>query len=62
MDSVEIRIASNIDLANSVPANYVIFKPYNETVELFPIEAYNIENVDIKGLFKSNNIEYGLVD
>jgi len=62
MDSVEIQIASNQDLANSLPSNYVIFKPYNETVELFPIEAYNIENVDLKNLFRNNNIKYKLVD
>lgn len=61
-DSVEIRIASNQDLADFIPANYVIFKPYNETVELFPIGVYNIEKVDIKELFKSNNIEYRLVE
>ena len=61
-DSVEIQIASNHDLGNSLPSNYVIFKPYNETVELFPIEAYNIENIKLKDLFKSNNIKYKLVE
>ena len=61
-DSVEIQIASNQELASLIPDNYKIFKPYNEKVELFPIEAYNIENVDINELFKVNKIEYNLVE
>jgi len=60
-DSVEIRIVSNHDLANILPVNYIIFKPYNETVELSPIEAFNIENIELKDLFESNNIEYKLI-
>ena len=60
-DSVEIQIASNYDLANILPVNYIIFKPYNETVELFPIEAFNIENIELKDLFERNNIEYKLI-
>lgn len=61
-DSIEIQIASNYNLANLVPANYVVTKPYNETVELFAIDAFNIQNVDLKDLFGSNNIKYKLVE
>ncbi len=61
-DSVEIQIASNQELASLIPDNYKVFKRYNEQVELFPIEVYNIENVDINELFKANKIEYKLVE
>jgi len=61
-DSVEIQIASNVSLEKLIPDNYVISKPYNETVELFPIEVYNIENVDMKVLFEDNDIKYELIE
>jgi len=61
-DSVEIQIASNVSLEKLIPNNYVISKPYNETVELFPIEVYNIENVDMKVLFENNDIKYELIE
>ena len=61
-DSVEIQIASNMSLGKLIPDNYVISKPYNETVELFPIEAYNIENVDIEVLFEDNDVKYELIE
>ncbi len=59
-DSVEIQIASNRSIENLIPENYSIVKPFNENVDLSPIDVYNIENVDLKILFKSNDIKYEL--
>jgi len=61
-DSIKIQIASNVNMENSIADNYVIVKPYSETVEIIPIDVYNIENVDLKNLFGNNNIKYKLIE
>ncbi len=61
-DSIEIQIASNRSIENLIPENYTIVKPFDEYVDLSPIDVYNIENVDLKTLFESNDIKYELTD
>ncbi|WP_075603625.1 hypothetical protein [Saccharicrinis aurantiacus] len=61
-DSVEIQIASNRSIKDLIPDGYTIAKPFNENIDLLPIDVYNIKNVDLKTLFESNNVKYELTN